>query len=121
MKTLSILIALLITDYRVHGQVINEVEVHNMIAHLPETQHYIKKSEKKATQHPDSKVTITTIVKQKPSATFEYYWVQVGISDKIRFTPDMNFYVSPSGAIVYLDTRNDSLYTIEAWRNKRKK
>jgi hypothetical protein len=60
------------------------------------------------------------IIVETPNVNFDYFWVQVGNSNKERFEPLYNFYVTPKNYFMYfLDTLNDTIISIEDWRKTR--
>lgn len=64
---------------------------------------------------------VTIITKTKPQNDKKYYWVQVGVNDGFRFTPNYNFYVYPDGMIVkFYDTINDKILNLDEWRKHTK-
>jgi hypothetical protein len=57
-----------------------------------------------------------------PTKEAPYYWVQVGINDGDRLTPEYNFYVYPPiMEVKFLDTMMDEVIAISEWRKRRKK
>lgn len=50
-----------------------------------------------------------------------YYWVKAGEDNGVSFVSHFNFFVYPDPIrIMYFDTRNDRVMTLEAWRNEKK-
>jgi len=64
---------------------------------------------------------VATIIKQKPSAGFDNYWVQV--TDHRRYDNDacLNFYVDPkTWKVLYFDTKTNQSWTWEKWKKQAK-
>lgn len=63
---------------------------------------------------------LTIWVAAKPSETkIKYYWVKVGEENRDNITTLLNFYVDPRHEeVLYYDVVNDTLITLEEWRNE---
>ena len=95
--------------------------IYSKVEKLPEVKAYLKNA-----QHVFNKSDaggnprVATIIQNRPSGQFKYYWVQVGMMTDYRFTPELNFYVLPKTYEVrYLETTSDSVLTLKQWRKKK--
>jgi len=62
----------------------------------------------------------TIMLSEYPNNNFNYFWVQVGISNEIRFETIYNFYLTPKNHFVFFyDTENDTIISLEDWRKAR--
>jgi hypothetical protein len=92
-----------------------EEEIYRIIESIPEVKGFSKRYELK---QQNKKLSI--IINQRPSKTFNYYWVQVGSSDQYRYQPVYNFYINNKNfQINYYDTSTDSIITLKKWRQTR--
>ena len=89
--------------------------VYNLIESIKEVKDFIKKIDSDSFDH-----EVNILINQRPGKSFSYYWVQVGVTDKIRFQPVYNFYVNKEKQILYLNTyKDDTLITLKDWRRTR--
>lgn len=97
------------------GQSSNDDTLYTLVGKISEVKKLIASTNKTS---PDKKVSI--MITQRPDVKFVYYWMQVGIDDKIRFQPVYNFYINPKTYnVIFYDTAKDSLITIDKWRKTR--
>lgn len=88
-------------------------EIINKIAAIQEVKQLMKEKVS------DEKRVSINIIK-KPAQDFKFYWVQVGISNKYLLQPVFNFYLDQYSKDVFiLDTKSDSLLTLNNWRSVR--
>jgi hypothetical protein len=60
------------------------------------------------------------ILSEYPNDDFNYFWVQVGFSNEIRFETIYNFYLTPKNYSVYFyNTENDTIIRLADWRELR--
>jgi hypothetical protein len=89
--------------------------LYTMIESISEVKLLAKKSIKSSSE---KKVNI--YISKQPSEGDNYFWVEVGLSDSIRFQPVYNFRVDPvTFEIKYYDTETDSIVTLSKWRKTR--
>ena|SRR5689334_1633587 len=64
---------------------------------------------------------ISVIVLKRPIKATDYYWVQAGYNNEIRFEPYYNFYVyGPEMVIKFFDPMTNEVYSLREWRRKGK-
>ncbi len=89
--------------------------LYNIIESISEVKDFIKKNNSK-----NSNKKVDIIINKRPDKTFNYYWLQVGLSDKHLFQPVYNFYIKPeSFQVLYYNTSADSPITLKKWRETR--
>lgn len=97
----------------VHWQDSTEEKAIAKIFSLPEVQTRNKYIDS-VTNH---KHGITIIVRKKPLHKQDYYWIQAGNNNEIRFEPIYNFYVYlPDLRVAYLDLLSNEAISLENWR-----
>lgn len=97
------------------GQSSNDDTLYALVGKVSEVKKLIANTNKTS---PDKKVSIMIV--QRPDDKFVYYWMQVGIDDKIRFQPVYNFYIdAKTYNVTFYDTAKDSVITIDKWRKTR--
>jgi hypothetical protein len=89
-------------------------KIFDKISDLPEIKAYFNRVDS-LFKGRDIKAQI--ILEGEPSASKQYYWMQVGINNQIKFTPEYNFYVYPEKMEVkFLDTMTDRIISLAQWR-----
>ncbi|PQJ11293.1 hypothetical protein CJD36_005680 [Flavipsychrobacter stenotrophus] len=86
----------------------------DMVLALPEVKAEIKYVEKesKGTRH------LAAAMYATPSENRNYYWVKVWEDNGMNYVSHFNFFVDPQTlSIKYLDTINDTLLDLKAWRH----
>ena len=97
----------------------DDEKIYKLIFAIPEVKEESKfiEKESKGIGH------LEVMIYQTPEETDEKcYHVKAGVDDGTRFITHFNFFVNPiSFKIKYLDTVDDTLISLEAWRKKLKK
>lgn len=93
--------------------------VYDAVEHLPEIKAYMLHAD---SLYGSKGVPPAMMIVADPTKETPYYWVQVGINDGDRLTPEYNFYVyPPKMGVKFLDTMKDEVISIQEWRRRRKK
>jgi hypothetical protein len=89
--------------------------LYKVIEQLAEVRRFIQKINLRGNTQ---KVQI--MITKRPDQNFNFYWIQVGIDDNIRFQPVYNFYVSKNFQVNFYDTQKDSVISLQKWRSDKK-
>lgn len=91
-----------------------EIKIWDTISKLPEVISRIKYVDKAT--NGKRKLQISTF--KKPDEKENFYWIKVSEDNGITIVAHFNFFVYPNNKIKYFDTVNDSILSLEDWREK---